>query len=217
MGALVSDPIIEHLKSFALLPADIIEAAVAFSWTASTQFSPDLVHQSLLDWRGDLERYLLEQLDAAEVILDMPSERVRLIVPGHAQEVGANGQALPFFFRSQLALLPTELERLAPRFGEFIAELVRSGKQDVGRAHLERAMAVTVWTLMRLAIDDNMAKSRDLITSVSADGVDLIWRGRPALSIQQSLSTLALVVTGSMHGELVPKRKVTIPLSYAKH
>lgn len=217
MGVLVSDPIIEHLKSFDILPAEIIEAVVGFSGTATTQFSPDLVHQSLLDWRGDLERYLLEQLDAAEVILDMPTERVRLIVPGHAQEVGANGQGLPFFFRSQLALLPTELERLAPRFGEFIANLTRAGKRDVGRAHLERAMAITVWACLRLAIDDNVAKSRDLIASVSADGVDLIWRGRPTLSIQQSLSNLSLIVTGAMNGELVPKRKVTIPVSYAKH
>lgn len=78
-------------------------------------------------------------------------------------------------------------------------------------------MAITVWNCLRLAIDDNVAKSRDLITSVSADGVDLIWRGRPSLSIQQSLSNLALIVTGAMNGELVPKRKVTIPLSYAKH
>lgn len=220
MGVVVKTPhdaIIEHLKSFDLLPAEIIEAAVAFSGTSSTQFSPDLVHQSLLDWRGDLERYLLEQLDAAEVVLDVPAERMRLIVPGHAQEVGANGQGLPFFFRSQLALLPTELERLAPRFAEFVADLVRAGKKDLSRAHLERAMAVTVWTLLRLAIDENMTKSRDLIASVSDYGVDLIWRARPSLSIEQSLDTWALVVTGSMHGELVPKRKVTIPISYSKH
>lgn len=211
------DTIINHLKSFRFLPAEIIEAVVGLSVTSATQFPPDLVYQSLLDWRGDLERYLLEQLDAAEVILDVPSESVRLIVPGHAQQVGQNGQGLPFFFRSQLALLPTELERLAPRFGEFIAELARAGQQDLGRAHLERAMAITVWNCLRLAIDSDVATSRELIAKVSDDGVDLIWRSRPTLVMEQSLSNFSLIVTGSMHGELVPKRKVTIPLSYVKH
>lgn len=209
--------IVEHIKSLKFLPAQLIDAVVGFSGTANPQFFRDRVHQACLDWRGDLERYLLEQLDAAEVVLDVPTERMRLIVPSESAMSKLNGQGLPFYFRSQLALLPTELERTAPKFAQFISNIERNDGQQTARAHLERAMAVTVWVLLRLSIDDSLHKSRDMIAQVSDTGVDLIWRGRPRVSCHQDTRSFGFIIAAGAHGELVPKRKITGPFSTAKH
>lgn len=215
----MNDGVAQVLAAFArikVLPAHMIDAVVAFSGTATPQFPSDLVHQACLEWRSDLAGYLLQSLDAAEVLVDVPTEGKRLIIPG-APKVVSNGQSLPFFFQANLALLPTELERVAPRFAQFIVDVEKTKGRLIARAHLEFAMAVTTWILMRLALDHNLRGSRELIDEVSEDGVDVKWLTRPTVKLEQSLANFSLMVTASMDGELVPKRKITVPLSFARH
>lgn len=208
--------VLNHLKALEHLPALLIEAVVGFSGTATPQFFPDQVHQACLDWCGDLERYFLERLDAAEVLVDVPAERSLLIVPGGPQ-AGVNGKGLPFYFASQLALLPTELERVAPRFGQMLGKLENNGQRELSRAYLERTMALTVWVLMRLSIDVNMEKSREVIDHVSDTGVDVIWSQRPTVGLAQNVRTFGLVANAKAAGELVPKRRVTVETSALRH
>jgi len=202
---------LEHLKSLKVVPAEVISAVVAFSGTSRPQFAPDRVCQALLNWRGDLERYIQEQLGADEVLVVLQAERMKLVVSG-APVVSE----MPFYFFSELALLPTELERLAPEFARFIGELAIRDRQ-IARGHLERAMAVCAWVLLRLAFEDGLhqAKEAGTIAGVSPDGVDLMWKLRPAVELSQSLRDYALVVRAKMGGEIVPKRKVTVPQSVA--
>ncbi len=72
-------------------------------------------------------------------------------------------------------------------------------------------MAVCTWTLLRLAFEDGLdqARKNGTIHDVWPEGVDVKWKSRPTIELRQDLQTFAIIVSGKMLGDIVPKRRIS--------
>lgn len=199
-----AEAMIVELKS---VPAEVVETVVALSVGTGRPNHPEApVRAALADWRGDVEAYALERLGA--VAVDPPEPRRILLAGENRRQPEQAPQGVPFLFRGELPLFPREVGRYAPEFEKQLLELPAAD----ARAHLERAMAIAVWNLMRVQFDASLAKWQAQLDKAFPTGVDVIWQrharqpvGRPRLELLQDTSTLALLARARMSGLLVAK------------